>query len=231
MPCPARTLTISRTVFRTEAGKVAYTFPIEKPVGILSMQGAIEEHEAIFKKMGVPTLRVKREKHLEQVSGIVFPGGESTAMIRLLKLSGLIAPLKYWISECSMPVLATCAGMILLSSGVDNFENQETLDLLNIRVKRNAFGRQIESFEEPLTIKGFSQAFRAVFIRAPVVTRVGDDIGILASHEDKIVMINRGNILAASFHPELTSDTRIHKLFLQRIERWVDSQNFRAQCS
>lgn len=210
---------------------MANSFPVEKPVGILSMQGAIEEHEAVFKKMGVPTLRVKREKHLEQISGIVFPGGESTAMIRLLKLSGLIAPLKYWLSECSMPVLATCAGMILLSSGVDNFENQETLDLLDIRVKRNAFGRQIESFEEPLKIKGFSQAFRALFIRAPVVTKIADNIEILARHEDEIVMVSRGNILAASFHPELISDTRIHQLFLQRIERWVDSQNYRAQCS
>lgn len=203
----------------------------EKPVGILAMQGAIEEHEHLLHEMGVKTLRVKTPKHLESVSGLIFPGGESTTMIRLLRFTGLIEPLSFWIKERCMPVLATCAGMILLSAKIDNYPQQPTLGLLDIHVVRNAFGRQIDSFEEPLLINGYEKALNAVFIRAPVVSVMGKNVKPLAKHTDSIVMVKQGNTVACSFHPELTGDPRIHQDFLKRVEKWENSQNLEVRCS
>lgn len=203
----------------------------EKPIGILSMQGAIEEHEQMLHSMGVSTLRVKTPKHLELISGLIFPGGESTTMIRLLRFTELIEPLNYWIKERCLPVLATCAGMILLSSKIENYPNQQTLRLLDIQVIRNAFGRQIDSFEEPISILNYDHPFNAVFIRAPVVSALGKNIEPLAKHEDLVVMVKDKNIVACSFHPELTGDTRIHQEFLKRVEKWENSQNLEVRCS
>jgi len=203
----------------------------EKPIGILSMQGAIEEHEQILSDMGVKALRVKKPKHLELISGLIFPGGESTTMIRLLRFTELIEPLAFWIKERDLPVLATCAGMILLSSKIDNYPNQQTLNLLDIGVVRNAFGRQIDSFEEPITIRGYEAPFNAVFIRSPVCSAIGKDIEPLATHDNRTVMVRDKNIVACSFHPELTGDTRIHQDFLKRVEKWENSQNLDVRCS
>ncbi|MFP4460753.1 MAG: pyridoxal 5'-phosphate synthase glutaminase subunit PdxT [Thermotogota bacterium] len=203
----------------------------EKPIGILSMQGAIEEHEQMLSDMGVNTLRVKTPKHLELISGLIFPGGESTTMIRLLRFTELIEPLSFWIKERHLPVLATCAGMILLSSKIDNYPNQQTLNLLDIRVVRNAFGRQIDSFEEPISIKGYESLFNAVFIRAPIVSAMGKDLEALAKHDNMTVMVRDKNVVACSFHPELTGDTRIHQDFLKRVEKWENSQNLDVRCS
>ena len=206
-------------------------FAPEKPIGILSMQGAIEEHEQMLHNMGINTLRVKTPKHLELISGLIFPGGESTTMIRLLRFTELIEPLTYWIKERCLPVLATCAGMILLSSQIANYPNQKTLGLLDITVIRNAFGRQIDSFEEPITIKGFNDPINAVFIRAPVCSAMGKDVDPLAKHNDLVVMVRYNNIVACSFHPELTGDTRIHQEFIKRVEKWENSQNLEVRCS
>ncbi|MEA1885252.1 MAG: pyridoxal 5'-phosphate synthase glutaminase subunit PdxT [Thermotogota bacterium] len=203
----------------------------EKPIGILSMQGAIEEHEQMLKSMGVKALRVKTPKHLELISGLIFPGGESTTMIRLLRFTELIEPLNYWIKERCLPVLATCAGMILLSSKIENYPNQQTLRLLDIQVIRNAFGRQIDSFEDPINILNYDHPFNAVFIRAPVVSALGKNIEPLAKHGDLVVMVKDKNIVACSFHPELTGDTSIHQEFLKRVEKWENSQNLEARCS
>ncbi|HOO33381.1 MAG TPA: pyridoxal 5'-phosphate synthase glutaminase subunit PdxT [Thermotogota bacterium] len=208
------------------------TFIPEKPVGILAMQGAIEEHEAVMHDLGVRTIRVKRPEQLEMISGLLMPGGESTAMIKLLRFMHMTEPMQYWIKERKMPVLATCAGMILLSSGVDNYPQQPTLRILDATVMRNAFGRQIDSFEEPFSIKGFDEDFNAVFIRAPIITKMSAEMEILAWHKDQIVMVRQDNILACSFHPELTGDFRIHKLFLKRVEEWENSQNSKVpSCS
>ncbi len=204
----------------------------EKPVGILAMQGAIEEHEAVMHALGVQTIRVKRPEQLEKISGLLMPGGESTAMIKLLKFMDMIEPMRYWLLEKKMPVLATCAGVILLSSGIDNYPDQPTLNILDATVQRNAFGRQIDSFEEPFSIEGFDEAFNAVFIRAPIITKMNAEMEILARHKDQIVMVRQDNILACSFHPELTGDFRVHKLFMKRVEAWENSQNSKVQsCS
>lgn len=204
----------------------------EKPVGILAMQGAIEEHEAVMHALGVKTLRVKRPEQLEQISGLLMPGGESTAMIKLLRFMEMIGPMRVLIMEKKLPVLATCAGMILLSSGIDNYPDQPTLNILDATVKRNAFGRQIDSFEEPFSIEGFDEDFNAVFIRAPIITNMNTEMEILARHKDQIVMIRQDNILACSFHPELTGDFRVHKLFMKRVEEWENSQNSKVlSCS
>jgi 5'-phosphate synthase pdxT subunit len=208
------------------------SFISEKPVGVLAMQGAIEEHETVMHQMGVETIRVKNPEQLEQISGLLMPGGESTAMIRLLKFMDMIEPMRYWIRERKLPVLATCAGMILLSSGIDNYPAQPTLDILEATVKRNAFGRQIDSFEEPFSIKGFDEDFNAVFIRAPIITSMNSEIEILARHKEQIVMVRQDNILACSFHPELTEDFRVHKLFMKRVEEWENLQNSKVlSCS
>src|SRR6056297_53754 len=203
----------------------------EKPIGILAMQGAIEEHEQMLYSMGINTLRVKTPKHLELISGLIFPGGESTTMIRLLQFTKLIGPLTYWIKERCLPVLATCAGMILLSSKIVDYPQQKTLGLLDITVIRNAFGRQIDSFEEPITIKGFDAPFNAVFIRAPVCSTKGKAVEPLAKHDELVVMLRYNNIVACSFHPELTGDPRIHQDFLKRVEKWENSQNLEVRCS
>lgn len=208
------------------------SFIPEKPVGVLAMQGAIEEHEAVMHQMGVETIRVKKPEQLEQISGLLMPGGESTAMIKLLKFMDMIEPMRYWIREEKLPVLATCAGMILLSSGIDNYPAQPTLDILEATVKRNAFGRQIDSFEEPFSIKGFEEDFNAIFIRAPIITSMNSEIEILARHKEQIVMVRQDNILACSFHPELTGDFRVHKLFMKRVEEWENLQNSKVlSCS
>ncbi len=200
-------------------------------IGILSMQGAIEENEQMIQSLGVQTLRVKKPEHLENLSGLIFPGGESTAMIRLLKFTELVQPLKHCIAKRHMPVLATCAGMILLSRRIENYPDQESLGLLDISLQRNAFGRQIDSFEEGIEIEGLNEPFKAMFIRAPAVTQWGKAVKVLAMHNDFAVMVKQDNIVACSFHPELTSDTRIHQDFLKRVERWENSQDTEAQYS
>ncbi len=210
-------------IFRKEAGSVK--------IGILGMQGAIEEHEAMLSSLGVDTIRVKKPNHLEEVDGLIFPGGESTTMIKLINFTGLKEPLKEYIGVKKMPVFGTCAGMILLSKTIDNYASQETLGLIDIEVRRNAFGRQIDSFEEELEVKGIrGEPVKAVFIRAPIIDRAGEDIEILALHEGKIVMARFDNILVSSFHPEITDDKRVHEYFLGMVREWQESRKSTAGC-
>lgn len=187
-------------------------------IGILGMQGDIEEHTASLDRIGIESIRVKSLKTLGAVDGMIMPGGESTTMIKLLRISGLLEPLKKKILD-GFPVYGTCAGMILLSKEIVSHPDQESLGVLDISVNRNGYGRQIESFEKPIAIPEIGdRPFEAIFIRAPMITRIGDGVEILASYNGNPVFVRSGNVIATSFHPELSEDTRIHEFFLEMVK-------------
>ncbi len=183
-------------------------------VGVLALQGAFESHLKTFETMGIDAVSVKTVEDLNRIERLVIPGGESTAIQMLLESNSLSGPLKERLHE-KMPVFGTCAGMILLSRIVlDGREDQSPLNAIDIVVRRNAFGRQIDSFESPIEVKGLSEPFPAIFIRAPIVESVGDNVNVYAKVDDQIVLCGNASTLVASFHPELSSDTRIHEMFL-----------------
>ncbi len=187
-------------------------------IGVLGIQGAIQEHLSILRKAGVEPSWVKDRKELDSVEALVMPGGESTTMIKLLKRFEMWEALRNRIED-GMPVLATCAGMILLSKKIENVVNQDSLGVLDISVKRNGYGRQINSFEVDLQIDEIGpEPFRAVFIRAPKIESIGGEVTVLTSYDGSPVLVRQNNMLAASFHPELTGDLRIHRYFLKMAE-------------
>jgi 5'-phosphate synthase pdxT subunit len=189
-------------------------------VGILALQGAVDEHVEAFRALGVESRPVRTPAGLEAVDMLVLPGGESTTMSLLLDSSGLIEPLRARL-DAGMPAFGTCAGMILLAEEIrDGRADQHRLGAIDITVRRNAFGRQIQSFETDLDVEGLDRPFHAVFIRAPVVERVGDGVEVLAEVEGadgraRAVLCRRGPVLVAAFHPELSGDARLHELFLE----------------
>ncbi len=183
-------------------------------VGVLALQGAFKSHLKTFEMMGIEALPVRSVQDLDRVHKIVIPGGESTAIQMLLESNSLRGPLSERLNQ-GMPVFGTCAGMIVLSKVIlDGREDQSPLNAIDIVVRRNAFGRQIDSFESSIDVKGLSEPFPAVFIRAPIVEAVGDDVDVYAKVDDQIVLCGNASTLVASFHPELSSDTRIHEMFL-----------------
>ncbi len=185
-------------------------------IGILGFQGSIEEHECVFRKLSVSTVRVKTPQDLEDIDGIVLPGGESTHMLRLLHFNRLWDPLRIKIQE-GLPTFATCAGVVLLSQAIDNTE-QETMRLLDIVVSRNGYGPHYYSFVEEVTIEGFTKAFRAVFIRAPIVRSLETNISVLSQDsKSNPIFIRQKNIFGLTFHPEIGNDDRIHSMFIQSI--------------
>jgi 5'-phosphate synthase pdxT subunit len=181
-------------------------------IGVLALQGAFREHATMLRRLGVDVVEVRLPHQLHGLDGLVIPGGESTAILRLMELYGLDEALRAF----EPPILGTCAGMIVL--------DRERLGLIDLVVQRNAFGRQIASFEADLEI-GEGAPFRAVFIRAPWITAAGPDVDILAEVDGHPVLAREGRILVASFHPELTDDTRIHERFLQMVR---EEQGVRA---
>ncbi|MGQ9845465.1 MAG: pyridoxal 5'-phosphate synthase glutaminase subunit PdxT [Caldisericia bacterium] len=188
-------------------------------VGVLSLQGAFIEHiDKLNKISGVKGVEVKRKEDFDKIDGLIIPGGESTTIGKLLERYNLLDYLKTLILE-GLPVFGTCAGLILLSKKIENNPYQPTLGILDVTIKRNAFGAQINSMEIDLKIKEFDIPYRAIFIRAPVVKEVGNSIEILAEVEEGPVFIRHGKILGASFHPELTDDLRIHKMFIDIINK------------
>lgn len=184
-------------------------------VGILALQGDVREHRLALERLGAEVVEVRRPSQLDEVDGLVIPGGESTTIGRLATLYGLIDPLRKHLRS-GLPVYGTCAGMIFLASGVDGAP-QPQLEVLDATVRRNAWGRQNESFEADLGIDGLDAPFHAVFIRAPWIEEVGDDVEVLARWAGHPVMVRQGSMLASSFHPELTGDSRVHELFLTMI--------------
>jgi 5'-phosphate synthase pdxT subunit len=185
-------------------------------VGVLALQGDFREHRSAMARLGVDAVEVRSPSELENLDGLVVPGGESTTIGKLAVRFELLEPLQDLISG-GLPVLGTCAGMIVLSIGVSE-GTQPLLGVLDVVVRRNAFGRQNESFEAPVDVAGFDTPFPGVFIRAPWVAKVGDDVDVLATVDDHPVMVRQGPIIGTSFHPELTDDLRIHRMFLDLIQ-------------
>jgi len=185
-----------------------------RKIGILALQGDFAKHEAMLKSLHVDTLLVKKAKELDACDGLVIPGGESTTLTKLMRLYGMYEPIREF--SLTRPIMGTCAGMIMLASEVDD-ERITPLQLIDISVKRNAYGRQIDSFisEVKLPFLANDSPFRAIFIRAPQITAVGSDVEILLELDKKPVMVRNRNILALAFHPELTDDSRIHRYFLE----------------
>ncbi len=191
-------------------------------IGVLALQGAFVEHIRMLQALGVDARPVRLPKALEEVDGLIIPGGESTTIGKLAMAYGLLEPIRQ-MAEAGKPIWGTCAGLILLANEVEE-DVPPLLGLMGIRVRRNAFGRQVDSFETDLVIPALDSIaspserglpFHAVFIRAPHVVQVEDDVTVLARLEDgAIVAAQQGNLLATAFHPELTQDTRFHRYFL-----------------
>ena len=174
-------------------------------VGVLAVQGNVREHAAMLRRLGAEPVEVRKPEQLEGLDGLIVPGGESTTFMRLMRLYGLDEALRGF----ERPVLGTCAGMIVL--------DREHLGLVDLAVDRNAYGRQLASFEADLELAGDTRPLRGVFIRAPRVRETGEETEVLARHEGEPVLVRQGRFLVASFHPELTEDTRVHELFLDRV--------------
>lgn len=187
-------------------------------IGVLALQGAVREHLFALERLGVEGREVRRPEHLHAVSGIILPGGESTTLGKLMARIGLDAALREF-AAVGKPVMGTCAGLILLAREVEG-NRQPLLGLMDIAVRRNAFGRQIDSFEQDLRIAGFEgPPFRAVFIRAPHIERAGSEVEVLAQVNGKAVLARQGHLLAVAFHPELTDDLRVHRMFVEMAKR------------
>ncbi len=186
-------------------------------IGVLALQGDTREHLAALREAGADALTVRRRSELEAVDGLVIPGGESTAMSHLLRELDLLEPLRKRLAD-GLPAYGACAGMILLASEIldAGANGREALPLrgIDMTVRRNAFGRQVDSFEGDIAFAGLDGPVRAVFIRAPWVERVGADVEVLARAGDHVVAVRQGSVLATAFHPEMTGDRRIHRLFV-----------------
>ena len=185
-----------------------------KKIGVLALQGAFIEHQHAFERCGADCAPVRSAKEIEESDGLVIPGGESTTIGRLLREYQLGSVVLSKAAQ-GMPIWGTCAGMILLAKDIADSE-QYRLGLMDIRVKRNAYGRQVDSFEAELDIAGLGQA-KGVFIRAPYVENVWNDAKILCTYQERIVMVEQGQYLATAFHPELTDSLDIHKYFLSKV--------------
>jgi 5'-phosphate synthase pdxT subunit len=175
-------------------------------IGVLAVQGNFREHAAMLRRLGAEPVEVRKPEELERLDGLVVPGGESTTFMRLMRLYGLDEAVRSFTG----PILGTCAGMIVL--------DRNHLGLADLEVERNAYGRQVASFEADLDLAGEEEPLRGVFIRAPRVAGAGSGVEVLAEHDGVPVLLRDGRLLVAAFHPELTEDTRVHELFLQAVE-------------
>jgi pyridoxal 5'-phosphate synthase pdxT subunit len=185
-------------------------------IGVLGLQGAVQEHVRALETSGVEVSVVKRKEDLEGLDGLVMPGGESTTMRRLIDRYEFFTPLQEF-AKSGKPVFGTCAGMILMAKEIEGYD-QGHLEIMDIKVHRNGFGRQRESFEVALDIKGIVDEYLAVFIRAPYIMNVGEGVEAIATFQDKIVAARQGRFLACAFHPELTDDDRFHQYFVQMVK-------------
>ena len=186
----------------------------KKRVGVLALQGDYQAHQRALERAGAEVVEVRTAADLENVEGLVIPGGESTTMIKLLEREKLLDPLREFGRK--RPIFGTCAGAILLATEVAN-ASQSSLGLIDMQVERNAYGRQLDSRIAHLDPEGMDGGLEAVFIRAPIIRLVGKDATVLATYEGDPVLVEQGRHLAATFHPELTDDARIHLMFLQKI--------------
>ena len=194
-------------------------------IGILALQGAFLEHKNILDSLKVDNCLVKTKEQLEDIDGIILPGGESTAMGKLLRDFNILEPLKEKIKN-GLPVFGTCSGMILLAEKLSNSETVH-LGVMGIEVKRNAYGRQLGSFEIEEDFKGINKKVKMVFIRAPYVENIKEGVEILATVNGNITAVREKNMLAVSFHPELTNDTSVHEYFLDIIKNQKKQLTFK----
>ncbi|WP_010279786.1 pyridoxal 5'-phosphate synthase glutaminase subunit PdxT [Paenibacillus senegalensis] len=185
-------------------------------IGVLALQGAVAEHIRMIEQAGAEGIAIKKTEQLEQIDGLIIPGGESTTIGRLMRTYGFIEAIREF-SRQRKPLFGTCAGLIVLAKEIEGQEEAH-LGLMEMKVARNAFGRQRESFETDLTVDGIDEPIRAVFIRAPLITEVGSNVTVLSAYQEQIVAAREGHLLAASFHPELTDDYRMHSYFFDMIQ-------------
>jgi 5'-phosphate synthase pdxT subunit len=186
-------------------------------VGVLALQGAFREHIYALEALDVGALAVRLPQQLDDCAGLIIPGGESTAISKLMESYGFYEPIVARHAE-GMAVWGTCAGAILVAKRIsEGIAGQRGLDLMDVEVRRNAYGRQTESFEANLDFAHIGEAYRGVFIRAPWIEGVGEGVEVLARHDGHIVAARQGNILATTFHPELTGDPRVHRYFVQTV--------------
>jgi pyridoxal 5'-phosphate synthase pdxT subunit len=183
-------------------------------IGVLGLQGDVREHARALERAGATPMVVRRPDEIDAVDGVVLPGGESTTIGKLLDRFELLEPLRTR-ARAGMPLYGTCAGMILMAIEIEGPQGApHRLGVMDIAVRRNAYGRQVDSFEADLDITGLDAPLRAAFIRAPVVERVGSRVEVLAALDDRPVLVRQGHLLASSFHPEMTGDARVHELFV-----------------
>jgi pyridoxal 5'-phosphate synthase pdxT subunit len=185
-------------------------------IGVLALQGAVREHIQSLEECGVEAVAIKRIEELKEVDGLILPGGESTAMRRLIDKYDFMDSLKDFAAE-GKPMFGTCAGLILLANNIVDY-NESHIGVMDITVERNSFGRQRDSFEADLAIKDVADSFPAVFIRAPHIVEAGSEVEVLAKHNDRIVAAREGHFLGCSFHPELTDDHRITAYFVEMVK-------------
>ena len=189
-------------------------------IGLLALQGDYGAHQAVLRELGVPTRLVRAPADLDDLNGLILPGGESTTMARLLDRYDLRAPLTHRLRE-GLPAFGTCAGLILLARELENTSTnfaQHSLGILDVRVARNAYGTQVDSFETDVQVPVLNEMVRAVFIRAPQIREVGANVEVLAHHDGVAVLVRQNQIMAAAFHPEIAGESRLHKLWLETIE-------------
>jgi 5'-phosphate synthase pdxT subunit len=182
--------------------------------GVLALQGDFREHARVLADSGAVPIEVRSVAQLAEVDCLIIPGGESTTIGKLARADGLVEPIRER-AATGMPILGTCAGMIVLAERVEGGE--PLFGLFDITVRRNAYGRQVESFETDLDVEGIDHPVRGVFIRAPWVDDIGPDVRVLAIHDDRPVVMEQGNLLVASFHPELVGETALHEYLLRKV--------------
>jgi len=194
---------------------------LKAKIGVLALQGAFREHKQTLERLNINVTEVRLPRDLAGLSGLIIPGGESTTMGKLMVDYELLGPLREF-SSSGGGIWGTCAGAILLATQIEGvppqFGTQPSLELMNMTVRRNAFGRQVDSFETTLEVVGLESPFNAVFIRAPVIEAVGDGVEVLSRADGEIVLARQGKLLASSFHPELTGDSRLHQMFLGMLD-------------
>ncbi|WP_040712264.1 pyridoxal 5'-phosphate synthase glutaminase subunit PdxT [Paenibacillus curdlanolyticus] len=181
-------------------------------IGVLALQGAVVEHIRSLELAGAEAVAIKRVEELEGLDGLVVPGGESTTIGKLMRKYGFIEAIREFSAQ-GKAVFGTCAGLIVLASEIEG-QDEAHLELMNMKVQRNAFGRQRESFETDLNVTGINEPIRAVFIRAPLIAEVGEGVEVISTYKDEIVAARQNHLLACSFHPELTDDYRLHAYFV-----------------
>ncbi|MFU1796964.1 pyridoxal 5'-phosphate synthase glutaminase subunit PdxT [Paenibacillus azoreducens] len=185
-------------------------------IGVLALQGAVAEHIRSIELAGAEGVAIKKKEELQDIQGLIIPGGESTTIGKLMRKYDFIDAIRQF-AAAGKPVFGTCAGLIVLAKTIEGKEEAH-LGLMDMNVVRNAFGRQRESFETDLDIKGIDEPIRAVFIRAPLIRSVGDQVDVLSSYNGEIVAARQGHLLASSFHPELTDDYRFHQYFVDMVK-------------